>query len=237
MLLRLLLLLVIPAAASLPATPAAPVTSSSVAPVVESAASSSSTSATALILAAVAMRLLLVLSSRCIAHRVGWPTAAACRISAAVRHGRRRLAARVGLRTFGDGSLSLDVGRRHRGSRGGRSHRSRWNQCLRLRRRSLPSRRRRRRRRRRGRGRGLDALSRRRFDFGDGQRGAACFDFVAVRILGCFSAGRVGRTAAAATTRWASTFAHANGSTEKVMPIRRSPKLLAELRRAKTRIA
>src|SRR5262249_25960909 len=33
-----------------------------------------------------------------------------------------------------------------------------------------------------------------------------------------------------ATTRWASTFAHADGSIKKVMLIRRSPKLLAELR-------
>jgi hypothetical protein len=73
-------------------------------------------------------------------------------------------------------------------------------------------------------------LARWRLDFGNGQRRAACFDFVAVRILCCLGVGRAGCTAATATTRWASTFAHADGSMKKVMLIRRSPKLLAELR-------
>ena len=64
----------------------------------------------------------------------------------------------------------------------------------------------------------------RRFDIWDRQRRAACLDFVAIRIVDGFCAGSGRRTATTATTRWASTFAHADGSIEKVMLIRRSPK-------------
>jgi len=217
MLLLLLLLLVLSTAAAtaLTATPAAPVTSSSVASVVETGAAASST---ALILAAVAVLVLSAAAATSIASRrvalVSGPTAttSALLIAAGIRRGwgewRRRLAARVGLRVVGDGwPLSFDVWRRGRRSRrrrrwwSGRLGRRFGFEC-----RALVAFRPRR--------VGRSRFARRWFNVGHRQRRAACFDFVAVWIF-CFGVGRAGRTAATATARWASTFAHADGSIKK----------------------